>query len=265
MKIILDGIRFPEGPAFDRDQNIWIVEKDAGNLIFVRKGMAHRYAVGGAPNGIAIDERGLIWFCDSLQNSIRTFDPNTGATDTIVSKINGMALKMPNDLAFDQHKNLLFTCPGSRLDDGSGYICCLDSAGNLTIVHQGIYYPNGLAFSPDFQTLYIAETGTHFIWKTQWDPVFKRVGNIKKWLNVGGPIGPDGMAVDVEGNLYIAVYGAGNISKINPNTERIEKIAIEGQKPTNCALSRTKGVGLIVTEAEKGRLIQIAVEATGIV
>ncbi|MGJ7033493.1 hypothetical protein [Niabella hirudinis] len=68
MRALINNIAFPEGPAFDREGTIWLVEKEAGNLICYKDNQWYRYFVGGAPNGIAIDANNLLWFCDSKQH-----------------------------------------------------------------------------------------------------------------------------------------------------------------------------------------------------
>lgn len=264
MKILLKEINFPEGPAIDNTGKIWLVEKESGNLISIDNQQVERYKVGGHPNGIAIDKSNLIWFCDSLQNSIRTYNSLTCKTTTIISTINGIQLKMPNDLAFDQNDNLLFTCPGDSLTDNTGYICCLNTENEVSIVKQSMLYPNGLAFSNNYKNLYVAETGTHNIWQFDWDLKTKTLSNESILCNTEGPIGPDGIALDEDGNLYVAVYGSSFIKIFNPNGQLLEKIPLPGKNPTNCALDPNGKLGLIITEAEKGNLIQVRINKKGI-
>ncbi|WP_313531780.1 SMP-30/gluconolactonase/LRE family protein [Sphingobacterium multivorum] len=256
MNILIEGLLFPEGPAFDREGGIWLVEKEAGNLVYYKNSQHSRIAVGGHPNGIAIDKKGIIWFCDAQQNSIRCYDPFDKTCTTIVTEIAGKPLKMPNDLCFDTEGNLLFSCPGNDLEDGTGYICCLHKHGALTKIHTGLFYPNGLAFAADNCTLFVAETGTKWIWKMHWNSLTQQVENIEKFIETGGLIGPDGIAFDQDNQLYAAIYGSQHILSIDTKNKTTEKIPTPGKNPTNCALD-PKGVqGLMITEAEKGQLLQ---------
>ncbi|MFD2556250.1 SMP-30/gluconolactonase/LRE family protein [Sphingobacterium tabacisoli] len=261
---LINGLNFPEGPAFDKDGGIWLVEKEAGNLIYYRNGQYQRIHVGGHPNGIAIDQDGIIWFCDSQQNAIRQYAPIQREHCTIVDSIDGEPLKMPNDLCFDEHGNLLFTCPGDRLDDGTGYLCCLSTDRKLYIIHSGMYYPNGLAFSSDQRTLYIAETGSKWIWSSQWNVRDKKLEEVKKFAYVGGDVGPDGMAIDTENNLYIALYGGRKITVLNIEGLAIDEIPLNHPNPTNCALDPSGIQGLTITEADKGQLLQFKTNKKGL-
>ncbi|MCF3110965.1 SMP-30/gluconolactonase/LRE family protein [Niabella sp. CC-SYL272] len=264
MRTLVKDIAFPEGPAFDSNGSIWLVEKEAGNLICYKDNQWYRYFVDGAPNGIAIDTNNLLWFCDSKQHSIRTFDPATGTTDTVTDQVDGHTLKMPNDLAFDRNGQLLFTCPGDRLTDGGGYVCCLTGGRQVVKIRTGMYYPNGLAFNREGTCLYIAETGTRLIWKFDWDAGTATLSHPGILANTGGAVGPDGMALDEAGNIYIAVYGAGVIQKISPDGCEIEAIRLPGANPTNCALDPRGSQGLIITEAEKGWLLQTDMSVKGL-
>lgn len=265
MEIIFSDLNFPEGPCFDSKGNIWLVEKDAGNLVLINDQLNKRLKVGGAPNGIAIDKNDLVWFCDSKQNSIRTFDPTSEKTTTIIDNFEGEALKMPNDLTFDQHGNLLFTCPGDSLDDNTGYICCLTPNRKLFKIFEGMFYPNGLALNKEQSHLFVAETGTQQIWKFEWDNESKQLKNRTLFTETGGEIGPDGIAFDEDGNLYVAVYGSGKVKVWDETGMLIEKIDALGYNPTNCALDPSGKKGLIITEAEKGLLVQYQTKKRGII
>ena len=110
--IILEGLAFPEGPAFASDGSLWCVELKGERVVRWRDGAAERYTVGGTPNGIAIDARDRVWFCDAEGRAIRRMDtPGRPCTD-VCRQIGGEPLNKPNDLAFDSRGNLVFTCPG---------------------------------------------------------------------------------------------------------------------------------------------------------
>lgn len=264
MKTLIEGLNFPEGPAFDLDGGIWLVEKNAGNLVYFYNNQYSRIFVDGHPNGIAIDSQGKIWFCDAKQNSIRQYDPVKRNCITLAHEIMGIPLKMPNDLCFDPNGNLLFTCPGSNLKDGEGYICCLSREGTLKKVHTDMFYCNGLAFGKDKEQLFVAETGTRWIWRMTWDPDIRTIKQNERFVYVGGAVGPDGIAVDSEGLLYVALYGSGKIVVLHPDGKIINEIDTDGNNPTNCALDPLGKQGLFITEAEKGLFLQSGSKKKGL-
>lgn len=257
MQTLIEGLNFPEGPAYDKTGAIWLVEKEAGNLVYYNNKDVQRIFVDGHPNGIALDKQGKVWFCDSKQNSIRCYNPTTSQTETIIDKIEEAPLKMPNDLCFDRAGNLLFTCPGDRLEDGTGYICCLTSERQIIKIYDDLYYPNGLAFGTGGNTLFVAETGTQWLWKMQWNTNTKKIESATKLCYVGGNVGPDGIAIDTTDHIYIALYGSAKIGVYKPDGTAVTTINTLGSNPTNCAIDPLGKVGIVITEAEHGTLLQV--------
>lgn len=258
INVLLSGLAFPEGPAFAPDGSLWLVELKNESLIRLAGGAMTRYHVGGAPNGIAIDANGLIWFCDADQNAIRQFDPVTEQTVAVAHEVDGDTLDKPNDLAFDRLGNLVFTCPGNSRQEPTGYVCVRTPDGQVRKIADGLFFPNGLAFSLEGRRLIIAETYRHRLWKGDWDAQTADWTNVQVWATVegpNGPGGPDGMAFDEEGNVFIAVYGTGAIHIIDPAGQVFSRINVPGRNPTNCAFDPSGQLGLVITEAEQGQLL----------
>lgn len=262
-KIIAEGLSFPEGPAFSADGTLWAVELKGGNLLRYRDGELGRVPVGGEPNGIVIDPGGRILFCDAGACSVRRYDPATGETTTLANAVNGQPLFKPNDLAFDPAGNLLFSCPGDSRDEPTGYVCMLTAAGEVRRVASGFYFPNGLAFSPDGQHLVLAETRRQRLWRGRWDAANARWLAPRPWASVGGTVGPDGMAFAADGRLFVAIYSGYGVKIVGHDGEVEEVIDIPGANPTNCAFDPTGKLGLVVTEAEHGRLLSLDIKVAG--
>jgi len=175
--------------------------------------------------------------------------------------VDGETLDMPNDLAFDERGNLLFTCPGNSRKEPTGYVCCANSK-RVKKIADGKFFPNGLAFSENGKTLVVAETYRHRLWLGGWDSRAEDWLEPRPWAEVGGPIGPDGMAFGHDENLYVAVYGQSAIKVVSPSGKVVRVIELHGKNPTNCAFAREGG--LLVTEAEKGELLFIDIGVRGI-
>lgn len=262
--LIVDGLNFPEGPAFDQQGNLWLVELNGGNLVKVNGTNIERFQTQGNPNGVAIDSTGKVWFCDAGQKSIRTFDPATAEFETQANAIDHERLDKPNDLAFDAAGNLVFTCPGESRKDATGYACVLSREGCIKKITDQKYFPNGLAFTNDGISLIIAETYKHRLWKGEWDSDKAEWKNPKIWCDIAGPDGPggpDGMAFDANGVLYVAVYGTGTIQLVSDEGKVIQVLEVPGNYPTNCAFGPSGN--LVITEAENGILINAELKVAG--
>jgi len=255
IQILIEELNFPEGPAVDSKGNIWFVEQKAGNIVCLSKqNILKRYSTNGSPNGIAIDKNDNIWYCDSGNNCISVYYPDTAHFEVKCSHAEGKPLDKPNDLTFDKNGNVLFTCPGNSRYEPTGYLCVMTDE-QVKVVTRQKYFPNGLAFTSDGKELIIAETYKHRLWKGKWDPNSLEWFNEAPWVEVGGPIGPDGMAFDQNNNLHVAVFGQQRLKVISPDGVIIEEIFLPGKNPTNCAFLPEGG--LIVTEAERGELLWI--------
>ena len=260
IRVLAKGLRFPEGPAFDLEGNLWAVELKGEALVQWKDGLLTRHHVGGMPNGIAIHKSGNIWFCDSGDFSVRRFDPANRLTTDLATHVDGERLNRPNDLAFDSHGNLVFTCPGESRQEPTGYACVLMRNGTIKKITSAKYFPNGLAFSNDGQFLVIAETYRHRLWIGEWNADKGEWDNERIWCDIGGPDGPggpDGMAFHKNGKLYVAVYGTAKIKVVDESGMVCSDINLPGRNPTNCAFVPGKQEGLIVTEAENGQLLYV--------
>lgn len=265
IRVLAGNLRFPEGPAFDADGRLWCVEQEGGSLVcWERDGSIHRVHVGGRPNG-AVVKNDYLWFCDSGHNAIRRLHLPTEQVDTVLDGVGGQPLSMPNDLLFDAHGNLLFTCPGPPNSDQLGYVAVYRSTGSAEIVADGLMYPNGLALLPDAHTLLIGETHQQRIWCGYWDAESLSWENIRVWGTVveapdGAPLpGPDGLCVGPDGNLYVAVFGIGQIRVFSPDGQFLRALDLPGKNPTNCLFDPSGDMGLIVTEIERGELLCVSV------
>ncbi|MFB6361508.1 MAG: SMP-30/gluconolactonase/LRE family protein, partial [Halobacteriales archaeon] len=233
--VLTDTLAFGEGPAFDPNGDLWCTEVHGGTLVHRHEGEFERHLTNGAPSAIKFDDSGRAVVCDGDQNAVRRFEFETLTWETLIEGVNGEPLRAPNDLAFGPDGELVFTCPGKSREDPIGYLTCLRPDGTATVVGDGYYFPNGLAFTEDGEELVVAETFGHRLWKGDWDSKEFAWRDPEIWCEVGGPVGPDGMAFADDGRLFVAVFGTAEVRVVAPDGSIQDRIHVPGRDPTNVA------------------------------
>ena len=95
--------------------------------------------------------------------------------------------------------------------------------GEFTIVAEGLNNPNGVSFSPDYQTLYVGSFGGGLIYAIHLDPDMSTESVETFYSGIGGG-SLDGMAVDACGNVYVDEYIAAIVWRIPPDGSSIEAV-----------------------------------------
>lgn len=263
--VVASGLAFPEGPAFAPDGALWCVELKGGTLVRLADGSMRRFDVGGAPNGLTFDHLGRAVFCDAAAGAVRRLDPGDGTVETLASSSADLMLDGPNDLAFDAAGRLVFTCPGNSRTEPTGTVWSRAADGRLAAIAQGLYFPNGLAFSADGRVLFIAETYRKRVWRGDYDLASGAWLNAAPWVEFGDTgTGPDGLAIAENGDLLAAIFGQGRVCRIDATGTIVQSCPLTGSRPTNCCFDPGGQLGLVVTEAERGEVLSLPATGLGI-
>lgn len=262
---LVDGLNFPEAPLVDRQGQIWCTELFAGAITRLDTPVPQRISVGTTANGMIEDAQGKFYVTDSAENIVRWVDAATAQVKPLFDKTDeGETIHRPNDLCFDKRGNLLVTCHAEGRTTPDGYIVVQTLAGEVKKVSTQKYFPNGIAFDESGTTLYFSETYKHRVWKATWNADVCAIEHEAPWVEVGGPIGPDGMCLDTEGNVYVTVFDQSKIEVMSPEGTIIETIRLPYARPTSCAFDTSGRHGLLVTDADQGLLFSVNHAAEGL-
>lgn len=261
--ILATGLDFPESPAFDASGDLWFTEIKGGCLSRLHPDGVERIRAGGNVNGMAFDAAGDIWFTDSENHRLRKYYRRERRFEEVLDSIDGQRLDRPNDLAFDRRGNLVFSCHADGRTEPRGYLGVLTPEGQARTISRGKYFTNGIAFTEDCRLVYFAETYRWRVWRAAWDAEAAAILDEAPWAETGGPTGPDGMALDVVGNLHVAVFGQSRLAVIEPGGRILETIPLPVSRPTSCAFDPLGRYGLVVTDAERGCLLAIDLKRQG--
>lgn len=255
------GFKFPEGPAFDRSGNLFVVDVETGDVSKVSpEGRMQTFVnTGGGPNGAQFHANGDLYVADRHKGIIG-ISPG-GKIRVVKDHYEGKKFNGPNDLIFDSRGNLYFTDPhGSSAENPFGCIYRLSSDGEIVCLASGLAFPNGLVLSRDERFLFVADTRRNRILRYVLNPPVRSY----VFSQLSGGWGPDGMAFDAAGNLYVSHYGGGDVLILNPKGEIIERVAVGGGHPTNVAFGGSDRKAVYVTEVETGSVYRFNADHPGL-
>jgi gluconolactonase len=262
VNVFATGFKFPEGPAFDRNGNLFVVDVETGDISKISpEGRIKTFLnTGGSPNGAKFHANGDLYVADRQKGIIAI--SADGKMRVIVDHDQGKKFYGPNDLIFDSRGNLYFTDPhGSSAENPFGRVYRFSPSGELTCLASGLAFPNGLVLSQDERFLFVANTRKNRVLRYVMDPPPFRSYIFSQ---LSGGWGPDGMAFDVVGNLYVAHYGGGDVVILNPKGELIERVPVGGGHPTNVAFGGPDRKTVYVTEVATGSIYRFDADHPGL-
>ena len=258
---------FLEGPSFDRAGNLYVVDIPYGRILRVSPAgeftQVARY--DGWPNGLKIHQDGRIFIADHLRG-ILALDPATGKVTPVLDRVRREGLKGVNDMVFASNGDLYFTDQGQTgLQDPTGRVYRLKPDGHVDCLIDTVPSPNGIVLSPDEKHLFVAATRANQVWRMPLHPDGS-TSKVAAFITLsGGLAGPDGLAMDAQGNLAIAHCGLGTVwlfSRLGEPLYRMRSPA--GLSTTNLAYGGPENRNLYVTESDSGSILVAEMPAPGL-
>lgn len=257
---------FIEGPSFDRDGNLYIVDIPYGRIFRISPAGEFELIAeyDGEPNGLKIARDGRIFITD-YRHGLMTLDHRSGKVSVVLDRRWSEGFKGVNDLVFAQNGDIYFTDQGQTgLHDPTGRVYRLRTDGTLDLIVANVPSPNGLVLNGTEHILYVAATRGNCIWRIPLMPdgTASKVGI---FVQLSGSLGgPDGLAMDSEDNLVIAHAGMGAVWIFSRLGEPLYRVrSCEGLTTTNVAYGGVDNKSLYITESESGCVLTARVPVTG--
>ncbi|MBT5705375.1 MAG: SMP-30/gluconolactonase/LRE family protein [Verrucomicrobia bacterium] len=273
---MLLGEHAGEGPAWHPDWGL-LFSGEGDITRFTSSGDSEVFRPNAGSNGLLFDKNERLLICENIQRRITRLEAD-GTLTVLTDHYQGKQYNQPNDITVDSRGRIYFTDPryGSREDmqikgaDGKAvegvYRIDLDGSVPRVITHE-VDRPNGILVTPDDRFVYIADNNNNEIGgeRKLWRFELAADGSIRTstqeliydWKTGRGP---DGMAIDRDGRLYVAggrtapklpaetaAPFLGGIYVFSPMGQLIEFLPIPHDEVTNCSFGGPDFKDLFVT------------------
>ena len=273
--LLATGFQFPEGPAIDRDGNVYLAN--------VRSSIIHKVApdgtvsvfadTGGTNQSCAFDAEGNLYVCHNEpgRTGILKIDKDRKITSVALTS-DGKPILQTNDMAWGGNGRLYFTAPQGDVIHPRGAIHYIDTDGNTKTFASGLAFANGITFNVDKTYLYVGEEraaqnlGTIWRYKVNADGSADKTGKEPFFQFSGRRYGFDGMKFDVKGNLWVAMYSESELWCISPEGKKIDSISLPGKNPTNLVFGGADRQTVFATVHDgegSGKLFRVRMPAPG--
>ena len=187
-----------------------------------------------------------------LRSGFATFDRARGALDYFLDPEPDLPRNRLNDGKCDARGRLWCGSMNhdSALAEGSLYV--LEGRDRCSRVLRDWLTPNGIAWSPDGATMYVADTRRGVIDAYPFDAGSTMLGARRVFADLGAlPGGPDGACIDREGFLWSAIFDAGALLRLDPDGRIDRVLRLPVSKPTSCAFGGDDYRTLFVTTGSR--------------
>jgi gluconolactonase len=183
-------------------------------------------------------------------------DAESGKVEPFLTRVRLERLKAVNDLVFASNGDLYFTDQGlTGWHDPTGRVFRVRADGRVDCLLDNVPSPNGLVLDPSETVLYVAVTRANAVWRV---PLMAdgSVAKVGTFIQLSGGGGPDGIAIDEEGNLAVAHIIVGAVWLFSSRGEPLYRIqSSEGHHTTNMAYGGPNRRKLFITESETGSIL----------
>ena len=247
---------FLEGPVFDAQGNLYVTDIPFGRVFRIDpKGEWELIAQwDGEPNGMKFMNARELLIADYM-NGLMLLDIQSGQVRPYLQRRNTESFKGVNDLTFDSAGNLYFTDQGQTgLHDPTGRVYRFSKAGKLDLLLSNVPSPNGIVLSNDERFLFVAATRGNCVWRMplQTDGSVSKTG---QFFTSYGPSGPDGLALDAQGHLFVANPGLGYVWMLNARAEVVQVLqGSPSHSLTNLAFGGAERRSVFVTDSTAGTI-----------
>jgi len=243
-----------EGPSWDSRENVlWWVD--------ITRNLVHRYDpvtredtsidVGQAVGAVVPRKQGGLAL--AVKDGFAVLDPKTGRTTLIAAVEKDRPENRMNDAKCDSGGRLWGGTMAYDESPGAGALYRLNPDGSVATILENVTCSNGLGWSPDDRLMYYIDSGAQQVDVFDFDAASGQATNRRKLLDIPAEAGvPDGMTVDAEGFLWVALWGGGAVRRYSPRGELERIVKMPARQVTSMAFGGADLSDLYLTTATEG-------------
>jgi sugar lactone lactonase YvrE len=189
----------------------------------------------------------------ALQNGIHFIDTNTGKLRYVTNPIKADDIRF-NDGKCDPAGRFWVGTMALDSREGAAVLYCMDHDGSIKQVLGKLSVSNGIVWTADRKTMYFIDTPTSKVQAFAYDQETGTISKERDAFAIPESEGkPDGMTIDENGRLWIALYGGGGVGCWDPETgEMLLKVKVPAPHTTSCAFGGERLDTLYITTARDG-------------
>lgn len=256
---------YSEGVVVDHEGNLYFSHGKVITKVHLDGATprAEIWAETGAPNGHKILSDGTHLVCDASRHAVLRLDAKARELPPASTESDGQPLRGPNDLTLDPAGGFYFTDPeGSDETNRIGTVHYVDPKGVTRTIARGLAFPNGIVLRPGGKELLVGESKENRILAY---PVTKPGVLGKHRIFVKLPTKrdgqtdnqPDGLALDDQGNLFVAHYGMRQVQVVSPDGKLIRRYPGGNLTTSNVCFAGKNQDQLFITGGEPGALYRL--------
>lgn len=247
-----------EGPLWDVDRGIlWWVDILGGIVHALDPTTGHDEAieVGQAVGAVALRHDGSLLAVG--QDAILALDPQTWRLDPVFAFARENPPRRSNDAKPDPAGRLWIDRMPFDHAAGMGSLRRLSRDLQLEAIISDITIPNGLAWSPDGGTMYFAESMSRVVTAYDFDVATGAISGGRPFIRIGAGMGlpanavPDGIAVDADGFVWVAVWNGYCVVRIAPDGVIVGRVDLPVSQASSVAFGGPDMTDLYITSARE--------------
>jgi sugar lactone lactonase YvrE len=181
------------------------------------------------------------------------YDPDTGLMDVLAATAPGWPTRRFNDGKCDRAGRFWTGTMRLRGDAGREGLFRFETGRDLARVDEGFTVCNGLDWSPDGRVLYVVDTAVHRIYAYDFDVASGTLTNRRIFVDTSNIEGrPDGLAVDAEGGVWVAIAGGWQLMRYGPDGLADRTLSLPVPRPTSCTFGGPALDTLYITSSRLG-------------